>query len=203
MNGILHELEKYHNYYDLKNFTIELFTKTINEYMEQKERQLESLTEKEYFTPDITDLRVGYKAEYKLAANGSLTFDIWIPFKIEIDKILYYPPWGKETCIINNEDFCINDKIKLGDIRVPFLTKEDIIDRGWKAVKNVTGALAKCIDNEENLFIKGGYALKYYEDVKILSIIYFAGIYPCKVLFEGECKDINTFDYIIKLLKIS
>jgi len=81
-----------------------------------------------------------------------------------------------------------------------YITKEQIEAEGWK----------ECTlnDNEKALllFSKNGYDLRTYEDYiyRFSELMVGAGMMPCwdKVLFEGKCKDINTFREIIKLLGI-
>jgi hypothetical protein len=80
------------------------------------------------------------------------------------------------------------------------MTKEKIEAEGWKE-----GVLNS---NEQALllFSKNGYDLRIYKDYicRFSKLIVGAGMMPNwdKVLFEGECKDINTFRKISKLLKI-
>ena len=139
--------------------------------------------ENKYFTPDIEDFYVGYEYEYEdIIPSGSSDY-----FKSIISKPSEIENLFKEF------------DAGMG-IRVPYLTKEQIEAEGWK----------ECIlnDNEQALllFSKNGYDLRIYEDYiyRFSELIVGAGMMPCwdKVLFEGECKDINTFRKIIKLLKI-
>jgi hypothetical protein len=69
-------------------------------------------------------------------------------------------------------------------IRVPYLTKEQIEAEGWVYV-----SMDMC-------WIKNGIELYFQKDNKIEILD------QPNFLFQGECKDINTFRKIIKLLNI-
>ena len=147
--------------------------------------------ENKYFTPDIEDVTLGYAFEFCSLINP------------------HTPEWVSMTLLKNNPYRFENSKgsleimqsnIEKGYIRVPYLTKEQIEAEGWK----------ECIlnDNEQALllFSKNGYDLRIYEDYiyRFSELIVGAGMMPSwdKVLFEGECKDINTFRKLCKLLHI-
>ena len=146
--------------------------------------------ENKYFTPDIEDICIGYELEI----NWSRAYEVcWVPIKV----------------LVQDEDFVYTNSISeiinalddgMSEARVPYLTKEQIEAEGWK----------ECIlnDNEQALllFSKNGYDLRIYEDYiyRFSELIVGAGMMPSwdKVLFEGECKDINTFRKLCKLLHI-
>lgn len=86
-------------------------------------------------------------------------------------------------------DFYINE----GYIRVPFLTKKQIEAEGWKMKDKY---------NDSNRFIKDNYIIFYYYKEHLLTIIMKRENKEDVSIFGGECKDINTFRYILKLLKI-
>lgn len=69
--------------------------------------------------------------------------------------------------------------------RVPYLTKEQIEAEEWKEDTHLG---VKC-------YSKGIHKLFWFEE----SIISIDGLGT--QLYRGECKDINTFRYICKLLK--
>ena len=140
--------------------------------------------ENKYFTPDIEDICVGY--EYEQLINQVWTKEVFA-------KGSYLP---ENIDLLNWIHSCVLSK----KIRVPYLTKEQIETEGWK--ENVLN------DNEKALllFLKNGYELRMYKNYicRFSILIVGAGIIPNwdKVLFEGKCKDINTFRKICKLLEI-
>lgn len=127
-----------------------------------------------YFVPEISDIRVGYECEIWWNYNY-LPKDEWCSVKVlqgsTVDFDLY--------------DF--TSRINKNEIRVPYLTKEQIEADGWFHRENT------------NIFIKGKIGLAYNFDKHLICIGYENG----HILFNGECKDINTFRYICKLLKIN
>ena len=138
--------------------------------------------ENKYFTPDIEDLHIGY--ELKVNYNFKLN-DIF--HKIIIDSF-------EELSDIHSR--------MSGDcvIRVPYLTKEQIEAEGWKH----TGG--KLLSFAEQHYVKSTYRVSYSIDSK--KIKFFIADpdeiinYEDECIFNGQCKDINTFRKIIKLLGI-
>ena len=136
-----------------------------------------------YFVPDIEDVRVGY--ECQVLNNGS-----W-------DSIVINGINSDEDCI-HTTDYSYY--AGMSSLRVPYLTKEQIEAEGWteKQLNNNEQAL-KLYINEK------GYHLRLYENcIRFSELMVGAGMMPCwdRILFEGECKSINEFRYICKLLKI-
>ena len=147
-------------------------------------------SEKKYFTPDMEDICIGYELEM----NWNRAYEErWVPIKI----------------LIQNEEFVYTDELSeiinalddgMSEARVPYLTKEQLEVEGWKQlILN---------DNEQALllFSKNGHDLRIYENYifRFSELIVGMGMMPSwdKVLFEGKCKDINTFRKICKLLEI-
>ena len=126
-----------------------------------------------YFTPHIEDIRVSYEYEYSLGTNDG--------------------PWNKVIIKsgLDIDDF-INDKSNNIPQRVPYLTKEQIEAEGWR--------LAVGEDYHVTLFRMGKYTLGYNWEKETLKIVTFEA--NCNILYNGECKDINTLRYITKLLNI-
>ena len=144
----------------------------------------------EYFTPDIEDIRVGYECEINTDRNARHGDSDWN--HIIIDGDLYHG-FG----------------VDLSRLRVPYLTKEQIEAEGWK-LKGITvdiwwekeGYFE--INNWTSRKIVMHYGMKGhvgYNDCRLY--IYAEDMGDEHMLFEGECKDINTFRYICKLLKIN
>lgn len=126
-----------------------------------------------YFTPAISDLRIGY--EYEQYADGRPGYPDWVP-NCRIDS-------ASEIEYIESGEWVI---------RVPYLTKEQIEAEGWKVEKQ---------DNQLWYCDKGSvhiaYFLKDYKTEPTMKIELYG-----EKIFRGECKDINTFRYICKLLGI-
>ena len=145
--------------------------------------------ENKYFTPDIEDICVGYECEICPHLGYK---DEWIPVTGKCEEI---PGNGVKDCNLDELTYdCLVDGY-IG-IRVPYLTKEQIEAEGWK---HTGGKL-----------ISG--ANQYYEKKEKYSpvIIYSTDNRKIKIedsegntlLETVECKDINTFRKIIKLLGI-
>lgn len=142
-----------------------------------------------YFTPSIEDIRVGYECEIESSWG-----------------------WQKGTWpdILDSDTLTGFDKQKKGALqatcapclRVPYLTKEQIEAEGWRdeqdrgMSENYGSLMSKNIANEGDYPFK--CELQYWHTNKRLKINHpYLGC-----LFEGECRDINTFRYISKLLGI-
>lgn len=131
-----------------------------------------------YFTPDIEDLRVGYECE--VAYNMG---DIWKTIVLDRDSLNEY----------------LDEDIFRNEIRVPYLTKEQIEAEGWIIINenNPTYYRKKL---EDHLPYDYQWIIIDFENhyVNFLqSDTHYDGSKFC-----GECKDINTFRYICKLLNI-
>jgi hypothetical protein len=131
--------------------------------------------ENKYFTPDIEDFHVGYKFQL-----SDPTFKEWINAVFDIDDpVSNYDPlrW-------------VAHRINLGKIRVPYLTKEQIQAEGWKPEKSYfrKNDLYLFFENNE---LEIDFGEPFTWDAS-----------DSDVRYKGECKDINTFRKIIKLLGI-
>lgn len=124
-----------------------------------------------YFTPNIEDIHIGYECE----EHTPYSKDEWT--KVIIEDFGPEADFDLQRC----RDFIFMDKI-----RVPYLTKEQIEDEGWKhSEKN-------CFDFNDR-WMCSWYPehnrIEFYDNENENG-------------FAGECKDINTFRKIIKLLGI-
>ena len=133
--------------------------------------------ENKYFTPNIEDLCIGYELEM----NWNRAYEKkWVPIKISIQ----------------DEEFAYTDEISdiinalddgMSEARVPYLTKEQIEAEGWE-------------EHSSDFFKKDLLMLQI--DLEEYNILIRKGSwYPEETLFKGNCKDINTFRKIIKLLE--
>lgn len=146
----------------------------------------------EYFIPDITDIRVGYECEVLGQSTTKLIK------KIEFHKVTvgFHQEIGKKIGITQ-----IPGLIKRNQIRVPYLTKEQLEAEGWKlspySWMYVNFNDPKEEDETITLLNKDKISV-YLSDKKREITICSDG----DRIFKGECKDINTFRYICKLLNI-
>lgn len=111
--------------------------------------------------------------------------DIRVGYECEIDA----PAWKSKKFIVDENqfqyaDFCIN----AGILKVPYLTKEQIETEGW-------------IETESHsVFKKDKYSLGYAKPFDGCPLIWVR--ISEDYIYQGQCKDINTFRYICKLLNI-
>jgi len=130
-----------------------------------------------YFVPDIEDLRVGYKCEVNALATADRKEDKWVFTCIQrIDHI--------ERAEI---------ALTLKYLRTPYLTKEQIEAEGWTCIGQ-----NPYINNNFYYFKKDGRFLDFNgvtHEIKIAE----DSEYPD---YNGECKSVNEFRFICKLLKI-
>lgn len=143
--------------------------------------------ENNYFTPDIEDIRLGYECEV-FTHKEIEKFDKgeWKPYTVRPNII---------DVILSLEDLS-------EVIRVPYLTKEQIEAEGWEKMKPfiISVGLEYNYIPFEKKIEDMEYRLDYNYDSNKLRISYGFGF--GQVMFEGKCKDINTFRYICKLLNI-
>lgn len=143
--------------------------------------------ENNYYTPEISDIRVGY--EHEAYFNNE---------------------WKKYIIETNDNLRSYKELINSNRIRVGFLTKEQIEAEGWKLDTIIT------TDDDDNDLYNTGFS-KYLDENNWYSVVLYPenkiliqkGWYRNEVtwlsreVFYGECKSINEFRYITeKLLKI-
>ncbi len=150
--------------------------------------------ENKYFIPEISDFYNGYKYERNDGGEWySVTCDLYDARDIKTllnKKVLDTFPEGKNP--LDSDTYSAHYKATSIDrIRVPHLTKEQIEAEGWKFDYNLGDFdyYIKTVNNTE-------YELEfcYKERININRYKF--------TLYHGECKDINTFRKIIKLLEI-
>ena len=134
--------------------------------------------ENNYFTPDIEDIRVGYECECLWQRPDPKTWD-----KIEITETD-----TEEYLKLSVEE--VIRRVKSNEIRVPYLTKEQIEAEGWVFDKIYLGDV---------YYKRLGYSMCHFLSQKRISITRESSDTKW---YMGECKDINTFRYICKLLNI-
>jgi hypothetical protein len=150
-----------------------------------------------YFTPSIEDIRVGYECERHVVVDFSTTGEGAFEWQKYIIGEDYNPDLrdGKDVRI---------PSIRL--LRTPYLTKEQIETEGWEDISTSL--------NENNWgFQKGNRFAAFKSDKEGLLILQIIikdpskeelvfGIPSENFRFICPCKDINTFRYICKLLKV-
>jgi hypothetical protein len=162
-----------------------------------KRKQMEN----KYFTPDIEDICIGYEYE-KYSIGLQMVYGRFLPDNERDDELKWRPNiikcgsdiLGLEAGSYPNEDepYKAFKTLWKDYIRVPYLTKEQIEAEGWKQISSEILT--------HGYFLKGECRLELLED----SIICIRNgyWYPENTIYKGECKDINTFRKIIKLLGI-
>lgn len=168
--------------------------------------------EQKYFTPDITDIRVGYEYE-EYDGYGSATKEREPDTEGEVMSY-----WQKR--IIERDDFR-SDEIQGSGveeifyliennkkrIRVPYLTREQIEAEGWVYSHTISGGTPS---EENDIFEKEGDNVRYRLDNdannNIISISgwFYSNIRNplTKTSFQGSCPSINELRLIQKLLNI-
>lgn len=133
-----------------------------------------------YYTPDIEDIRVGYECEINKSLFAGIS-----------------EGWHKFT-FNEFEQLDILNKNSLKAFRVPYLTKEQIEAEGWEITSREVKKPPYKVDwinakkGEHTLWINLAMHDSMYMGIsdKIYNV------------FRGQCKDINTFRYICKLINI-
>ncbi len=154
--------------------------------------------ENKYFTPDIEDICIGYEYEQlvtPLSESLSKSEPEWM-------KCKFPDPFTIDRILLLYE--------RKEQLRVPYLTKEQIegegfVYRGKISNGTIPGEPFTKIELE---FIKNNILIRF--DIisnkvmidKADSTEENVNFYNVKTLYHGECKDINTFRKIIKLLGI-
>lgn len=143
------------------------------------------MNEEKYYTPDISDLRVGYEFERcYITKKGT----IWYKYAI------------KEHCLesgYSNGDYVESEiekilrEIKEDEIRTPFLTKEQIGGEGWEFLyEDAANSVIFTKDSRTLTFVQGGKEVI----IRTLDFNY--------TFFKGSCPSVNELRYISKLLNI-
>ena len=139
-----------------------------------------------YFTPDIEDLCIGYELVSNLEKQNIGIGRV--PLRISKDNISH---------VLSNVD----------TYEVPYLTKEQIEAEGWTSFITeyegdiVPEKMTYTFFREDRNYMLGWW----FNTNKITLIIKDPSLvsdYYTEPTFRGECKDINTFRKIIKLLGI-
>lgn len=167
-------------------------------------------SETKYFTPSIEDIRVGYECEQHVNVPP-MDFDEAIKDLSDMQSVQKMV-WGKSTILTAEGIPFIVKQIKDGNIRVSYLTKEQIEAEGWKPLDKLSPFTGKPYkwqkvigEKETGVFNEDHIYTLEFEPLSHLTIHLewesswnrFEGN-----IFVGRCPDINTFRYICKLLGI-
>ena len=135
-----------------------------------------------YYTPDISELHVGYECEIGTSwgfCKGKfpevLTYDTLTGFAIQ-----------KATGLM--------DVFKAGSLRTKYLDQSDIESLGWEFDKSRGIPLEYHYTKEVNL--------KKYKLTKLSTKIHIGILQQGNTLYEGECKSINELRKIMEWLNI-
>lgn len=134
-----------------------------------------------YYIPILEDIIFGYEYEFYVA--GFNKGERWTKNIFQISSSYF-----KSSCELQ----ILQNNIIKGFIRVPYLTKEQIINEGWKDTIS------------RGVFIKNEYKLGFIQQVDDIPRIYITINmdnlnHP---IYNGYCKSINEFRTICKLLNI-
>lgn len=139
---------------------------------------------KEYYTPEISDLKIGYECE--ICTNYG--YESFNEGEEKWEKVIigYKIPGGY------NDELCdiihgLDDGYQ--PVRVKYLTREQIEKEGWK--------IEPCFITKLK-FTKDKICLDYYPHAHKLEIY----LWKETKLFDGVCPSINEFRTIINLLNI-
>lgn len=155
--------------------------------------------ESKYYTPDISDLFLGYECE-KIERDYSRHISIHINSEDPKD---WDSAWGKiyQSDLFNSKPYILKQEdiieflglakgFHRSQIRTPYLTREQIEKDGWSFNKDNYGSLE---------FSNWDYEMSYRSVTRILNIIK-GGSKPPTELYYGKCPSINEFRKICKLV---
>lgn len=132
-----------------------------------------------YYIPDIEDIRVGYECEMEDNIKG------------------YFPYIFNEKGVRDVMQDVILD-YQEAFYRTPYLTKEQIEAEGWKEIPRELNGFGKY-----SYFQKGDKHITFQEENNYIEIHNDEGYSEHQTWYEGECKSINEFRTICKLLNIT
>jgi len=160
--------------------------------------------ENKYYVPSREDFREGFEYE-KLHCTYSTS-----------DFTLISSQWIKHVFddFTSSENYLLDEEFQNNSIRVPFLTKEQIEEEGWKFnylgkndwfKGNIPILPYNEVDYPFELWFKlDKYWLGFYKSIHKIVILEKSEEYPEgeSILFKGTIPSINEFRYISKLLGI-
>lgn len=154
----------------------------INKNMEEKEK---------YYIPDRKDFREGFEYEQLHCSYSPPDFK------------LFSSDWIKQVFddFTSEENYLFNRYFQNNSIRVPFLTKEQIIAEGWEYSEE-SNSFIYDIKNVDSIYytliITGDKNRSGFKTIEIQ----FASSWNTSTIYYGLCPSINEFRTICKLLNI-
>lgn len=127
----------------------------------------------QYYTPEIEDIRVGYECEFTPSSESKDGGKNWIIH------------WKSVVVDSKNIQYLFGANA-FNQVRVPYLTKEQIEAEGWERYKKNIGGLE--------------YSIVFYKNTIEIYEMDETGYRVCK--YNGNCPSINEFRTICKLLNI-
>jgi len=152
------------------------------------------MEEQKYFIPEIEDIRIGYEFELIDYASNNYNSDKstcnWNSYVLEKKDIFssYKEESFLETCICY-----LNSK----HLRVPYLTKKQIENEGWKEIFNRHDGFGKY-----SYFQKGTTHITFQEKEHLIEIHNDEDYDEHKTWYNGKCRCINEFRAIMKFLEM-
>lgn len=146
-----------------------------------------------YYEPEIEDLRIGDEVHIKDCGNYSNCEGC--DFSATVSGIMSYPNiWviSKNT----QQEYELYPQ----QIRVAYLTKEQIEAEGWEAAREHPTAHFKKDINKDSYF---SLTLNADNQIVITKSFIDGWAWKWSPFYSGECRDINTFRYLCKLLNIN
>ena len=132
--------------------------------------------ENNYYTPELSDLHLGYECEVKVGEGWE---------KTNLTDSIQFPH--------------VELRLSQGRLRTPYLTKEQIEAEGWKSKTEYTGKF-------RFVFEKGNSWLAWNPEENMMTIVPIdpsKEFYEHNVRYAGSCPSINEFRKITKLLRIT
>jgi len=149
------------------------------------------MMENEYYTPDITDLHVGYECEVDKNIYAGKEFD-----------------WEKVVGAENNMgDEGLLAKCRTGKVRTPYLTKEQIEAEGWERLLDDEDANVLLFKSKKKILgvspsDDSWYRIDYDTETHNLYLWRLYNNGYDVLYYDGECKSINEFRKIISWVGI-
>jgi hypothetical protein len=194
--------------------TSENYLHTVESMYERVERQsVENIVKrfkkirkekdmKKYYTPSISDIRVGYECEVWVEYwNDEYKGNEWKSWTVSHQDIQYGDSKGVTVIGLLYPHF------SEPRVRTPYLTKEQIEGEGWKGIITgrfgVVGCYRKEILNDGENF--EGFDMYILPENKIRILKYSGDIHSGggnTIIYEGKCPSLNEFRFINKLLGV-
>ena len=151
----------------------------------------------QYYTPDIEDIRVGGNYEVFSIGRQIDEYGLFLSPEKRDDELKWREYIGKSASDVLHLSIYLQKQ----ELRVPYLTKEQIEAEGWYCTNHVELNFQRIISDDL------WWELDYNIDTHDLTIEcwkenHITNKSDCFTKFEGECKSINEFHYVCKLLKI-